>query len=91
MGKIRANNVLDMVHETYKEMFKEPLYMDALRTNPEIYHNEPYNPPETLQDVVNDYLNALNILRQEFLETENDDYARLLLDLVPAAIYSRIN
>ena len=91
MGKIRTNNVLDMVHETYKEMFKEPLYMDALRANPEIYNNEPYIPPETLQDVVNDYLNGLNILRQKFLETENDDYARLLLDLVPAAIYSRIN
>ena len=80
-----------MVHQVYKEMFELPITMEYIDPNPEIYNNEPYTPAETMQDALNDYLNALNVLREKFLETEDDNYARLLLDLVPAAVYSKIN
>ena len=75
--------------EKYKDMFSEPIGLEPLSFNPIVYDNEPYTPAETAQDIVNDYINALNVLRIKYLETNDERYARLLLDLVPADTYWR--
>ena len=80
-----------MFEQQYTEMFSEPFYMDHIDPNLIVFNNEPYTPPETIQDLLNDYLNALNILRAQYLESKDEKLGRLLVDLLPAAIYSKYN
>ncbi len=80
-----------MFEEQYTRMFSEPFSLDYLDPNPVVYEKEPFSPNETIQDLTDEYLAALNILREKYLETKDDELARLLLDLLPAAIYSSLN
>ena len=75
----------------YRDMFSEPITMDELKFNPVVYNNEPYQVPETIQEILNQYLDALNKLREDYLATGDEKYATLLLDLVPADVYWRYN
>ena len=74
----------------YDKIYSQP-FAYHVEYNPVVYDQEPYKPDETIQDLLNDYLNELNILREKYLETKDEKLGRLLLDLLPAAIYSSLN
>ena len=73
------------------QIFAEPFELEPYEFNPVIYDDESYDQPEYLQDLVDDWLNTLNTLREIYLETEDEKYAQLLYDLLPAAIYEGLN
>lgn len=75
----------------YDEMFKEPFPLQRIDPNPVVYDNFPYKPEETVEELYLDYINMLEILRKKYLETKDEKLARLLIDLLPAGIYSKYN
>lgn len=82
---------MEKIHQHNMQIFAEPFELDPYEFNPVIYDNEPYDPPETLQELVDDWLDTLNTIREIYLETEDEKYAQVLYDLLPAAIYEAIN
>lgn len=82
---------MESIHKHNMQIFAEPFELEPYEFNPVVYDNEPYNQPEYLQDLVDDWLNTLNTLREIYLETEDEKYAQLLYDLLPAAIYEGLN
>lgn len=82
---------MDKIHQHNLQVFSEPFEMEPYDFDPVIYENEPYDVPETLSELVEDWLATLNTIREIYLETEDERYASILYDLLPAGIYTRLN
>lgn len=94
MSATKASEIkkaMEKIHIHNMVTFAEPLVMEPFEFNPVIYDNEPYDPPETLQELVDDWMDTLNTIRELYIETEDEKYAQVLYDLLPAAIYESLN